>query len=161
MLLLQEYERQELSGFSDGPPSLERCQELILETMECSRRIALIIDALDECALDTRDSLLRMLQNLSTSPVGEIKCFVASRNDDDIVLELEGVPNHYIKPADNKKDIQRFIEWRVSHSIQDRKLLRGNVSDELKEQIIMELSRNARGMYAFLSPTLSVLIFQH
>ena len=146
MPLVQAYDLQELRGFSDGPPSLERCQELILEILKCSRRITLVIDALDECTLETRHSLFRMLQVLSNSTNGEFKCFVASRNDDDIILELEGVPNHYIRPTDSRTDIQRFIEWRVTDAIQNRKLLRGKVSKDLEDQIISRLSRNAHGM---------------
>lgn len=149
MPLVREYDRREQSGFSAGPPSLERCQELILEILEISGRIILVIDALDECHLDTRNSLLHMLQAISRSSGGDVKCFVSSRNDDDIVLELEGVPNHYIRPTDNRRDIHRFIEWKVTSAIRDRKLLRGNVSDELKRLVIWELSRKAQGMYAY------------
>lgn len=140
-LLVLEYDRQEQSGFSYGPPSLERCQELILEILAISKRIVLVIDALDECHLDTRVALLRMLQAVSRTSLGEIKCFASSRNDDDIVLELEGVPNHYIKPTDSQRDIHRFVETKVATSIRDRRLLRGRVSEELKHLIVRELSQ--------------------
>ena len=38
-----------------------------------------------------------------------VKIFVASRNDQDIVAELETVPNLFIKATDNLKDIERYI----------------------------------------------------
>ncbi|KAK5441925.1 hypothetical protein LTS15_011190 [Exophiala xenobiotica] len=149
--LALEYDRQEQSGFSDGPPSLDRCQELILEILAISKRVILVIDALDECHLGTRGLLLKMLQNVSRTTGGETKCFVASRNDDDIVLQLEGVPNHYIKPTDSQTDIHRFVETIVTAAIRDRRLLRGKVSDELKRQIVRELSRGARGMFLWVA----------
>lgn len=146
MPLVTEYENQEIMGFPGGPPGLERCEELIIEILRRSGRIFIVIDALDECYEDSIDELLELLHNISTSPEGEVKCFVSSRNHDDIILQLEDVPNHYIQPENNQEDIERVIEWKLDMSIKRKYLLRGNVSPDLKQHIMRTLSRKAQGM---------------
>jgi hypothetical protein len=71
---------------------------------------------------------------------------VSSRDDDDIILELEAVPNLYVDAADNAGDIERFILREISSSIDRRMLLRGKVNDQLKRQIISTLVEKADGM---------------
>jgi len=71
---------------------------------------------------------------------------VSSRNDDDIILELEEVPNLYVDAADNAEDIKRFILREINSSINNRILLRGKVDDQLKRQIISALVAKADGM---------------
>lgn len=110
------------------------------------------IDALDECNKDTRDKLLLALQHILYlsnlhSSTRKIKIFVTSRDDDDIVLKLEGTPNVYIRSSDNASDIAYFVNTEIGKCIQEKKLLRGSVEHELKSKIITALIDGAHGMY--------------
>jgi len=142
----REYERREQAGFPSDTLDFRRCQELLIELLLMLPHTIIVIDALDECDQETRQQLLRVLQEICNACPGRVNIFVSSRNDSDILLELEGVPNHYIKPTDNAEDIEKFINVRLDTAIQNRKLLRGKVSTELKELIVKELSSGARGM---------------
>lgn len=109
--------------------------------------MVIVIDALDECEKSTRHLLLQVLQYILNNSVGQVKVFVTSRDDDDIVLHLDGSPNVYIKPNDNSNDINNFIETEIERCISEKKLLRGSVTPELKELIISTLIDGAHGMY--------------
>ena len=146
-LLAKEYERQEQTGFAYGALDFPRCQELIIDCLKRLTHTSIVVDALDECNRDTRLLLLKSLQSICIACPGRVNIFVSSRNDGDIVLELEGVPNHYIQPSDNADDIAKFVKAKVESAIDTRRLLRGRVAPELKERIINELTVNARGMY--------------
>ncbi len=75
-----------------------------------------------------------------------IKVFVSSRDDIDIVLRLKHSPNVFIQASDNKEDIENFVHAEVEHSINNHKLLRGQVPSQLKIQIISALIEGAQGM---------------
>jgi hypothetical protein len=145
-LLEREYNNREQDGFASGLPSFPKCQDLLIEMTSATSQTIIIIDALDECSLESRPLLLQMLGIVTKASSGRVKCFIASRNDDDIVLELEGIPNHYIKPTDNSADINRFVHAKIEDMIQGKKLLRGKVPDELKEFMLAKLTKGAKGM---------------
>ena len=46
----------------------------------------------------------------------------------------------------NGKDIERFVLSEVERAIEDRRLLYGQVSDELKSRIVTTLTDGASGM---------------
>lgn len=144
--VVREYENREQTGFSSGSLDLTKCQELMIELVMLYPHTTIIIDALDECDLATRGHLLQVLREICIACPGLVSIFVSSRNDDDLVLELEGVPNHYISLTDNAADIETFVEVKISRAIQDRKLLRGKVSEHLKALIITAVSKGAKGM---------------
>ncbi|KAL7268825.1 hypothetical protein RUND412_008536 [Rhizina undulata] len=75
-----------------------------------------------------------------------LKIFISSRNDDDIRVELETESDVYIQPNDNSGDIELFVVAQVEKYISKKRLLRGNVSPELKKAIIKALTNGAGGM---------------
>lgn len=78
-----------------------------------------------------------------------VKIFVSSRNDDDIVLRLEKLPNLWIEAADNAGDIERFVQKEVIRCKEDGDLFRGSVTDELLEKIVSSLTTRSQGMYEY------------
>ncbi|KAL7265972.1 hypothetical protein RUND412_011497 [Rhizina undulata] len=74
-----------------------------------------------------------------------IKVFLTSRDSDDIMLQLEGVPNVYIQLNDNSGDIAAFVRTEVEKCISKKSLLRGSVGPELKGFIIYRQIRDASG----------------
>jgi hypothetical protein len=144
--VVAKYEERSKDGFSSGPLGFHECQDLIVSLLDMNPQTTIIIDALDECDPTKRGRLLKALEILVGSSTKLVKIFVSSRDDDDITLKLKNVPNLYIEATDNKDDIERFIQREITLSIQESRLLRGNISEELKKKIISTLIENAHGM---------------
>jgi hypothetical protein len=126
--------------------NIDECVALILSVAE-ETPMTIIIDALDECDPQRRHELLKSLKDLINESASLIKIFVSSRDDGDIVLRLNDVPNIYIHAKDNSQDIERFVYQEVDRAIQDHRLLYGNVPPELKSKIISTLVDGASGMF--------------
>ncbi len=75
-----------------------------------------------------------------------IQIFLSSRDTDDIILKLEGVPNLYIEAKDNTDDIERFVHQEIACAITFKDLLGGTVGDQLRHRISSTLVRKANGM---------------
>jgi hypothetical protein len=144
--ITSRYRAREESNFGLTALSLDECLQLILELGKIYPSIIIVIDALDECCSHTRLDLLEVLDDIIQRSASLVKVFVTSREDSDIVCRLETSPNLYIKASDNHKDIERFVPIEVDKSIKSRRLLRGNVSRELRELVVTTLIDGARGM---------------
>lgn len=125
--------------------TVKECVELILGLLE-SNPATIIIDALDECDPIRRHELLLAFETIIQNSANVVKMFVSSRDDNDIVCRLAKSPNVFIRASDNGKDIECFVRSQVHQSIVDKRLLSGNVSDELKSRIISILIEGAQGM---------------
>lgn len=125
--------------------TVKECVELILGLLE-SNPATIIIDALDECDPSRRHELLSAFEKIIQNSANVIKIFVSSRDDNDIVCRLANSPNVFIRASDNGEDIVRFVRTQVDQSIVDKRLLSGNVSDELQNRIITNLIKGAQGM---------------
>jgi hypothetical protein len=141
-----EYEEREKKGFSSRYLSFQECQKLIVSLLDIYPQTTIAIDALDEIDRKSRKPFLEALSTIAQASKKLVKLFVSSRDDDDIILELEAVPNLYIDAADNRGDIERFILREINSSIYRRVLLRGKVDDHPKMKIISTLVEKADGM---------------
>ncbi|UKZ78191.1 hypothetical protein TrVFT333_005926 [Trichoderma virens FT-333] len=74
-------------------------------------------DALDECEMDAREALARILRNLVDEGKGTVKVFIASRKEADIEEYLGLQKLVEINTADNKGDIEKYIEEEVKETI--------------------------------------------
>jgi hypothetical protein len=128
-----EYEQREKNAFSSRHLSFQECQKLIISLLDIYPQTTIAIDALDEIDRKSRKPFLESLSTIAQASRNLVKIFVSSRDDDDIILELEAVPNLYIDAADNTGDIERFILREINSSIDRRILLRGEVDDQLKK----------------------------
>jgi len=147
--ILAEYDRRKKEADDDATEinqlNIGECVAHILEvTNETSATI--VVDALDECDPATRHELLRALKEVVTRSASLVKLFISSRDNADITLRLADVPNIYIKASDNGEDIERFTHQEVDKAIQEQRLLGGNVSDDLREQIKLKLIQDSQGM---------------
>ena len=146
--VLDEYEKRGKNAFSSRDLSFQECENLIVSLLDIYPRTTIVIDALDEIdrQLESRKSFLEALNTIAQASKNLVKIFVSSRDDDDIILELEAVPNLYIDVVDNAGDIERFIHREINSFIKRRILLRGKVGDQLKSRIISTLIEKADGM---------------
>jgi hypothetical protein len=106
----------------------------------------IIIDALDECDPEERYNWLSALDTIVSQSASLIRLFVSSRNDGDIVCQLEESPNIFIRASDNFTDIARYVQEEVSKAIKQKRIVRGNVSPETKQLIIETLITGSQGM---------------
>jgi hypothetical protein len=79
----------------------------------------IVIDALDECDLSIRQNLLLGLNKLIRKSPTLLKVFISSRDDHDIVHQLENSPNLFINTSDNNKYIQNYIRSQIAKAIED------------------------------------------
>ena len=86
------------------------------------------------------------LERIIQESASLVKVFVSSRDDNDIVCRLAHCPNVLINASDNSKDIEDFVSHMVTQSVEDKRLLGGQVSEELKSQIVTTLIGGAQGM---------------
>jgi hypothetical protein len=89
---------------------------------------------------------VKLFESLLSQTDSTVKIFVSSRDDPDIFKRLRAGPNIPIRKDDNTEDISRFIREKVDEYIGDGRLLEGNVSDSLKNDIICDLEAGAQGM---------------
>lgn len=129
--------KEEKRGFST-----DECEKALIELIKFYPRTTLILDALDECEMDTREALARIFRNLVDEGEGTVKIFIASRKEVDIEEYLGSQRLVEISTADNKDDIEKYIEvetakidgvWRA-------------VSAEVKEQVKKTIVEKSDGM---------------
>lgn len=98
------YNARKSSGFSSNSLAFKESLDLIISLADTYTQISIVIDALDECDPQERRKFLDSLQTIiKTSRL--VKIFVSSRDDDDIIRRLDGVPNLWIEARDNEDDI--------------------------------------------------------
>lgn len=138
-------EEAEEQGCEPAKLTIAECEELILTLLE-QNPATIVIDALDECHPARRHELLKTLDNIIQKSASLVKVFVSSRDDGDIVCRLKNSPNVFIRVSDNVEDIRRFVHSEVEVAIEDKRMLRGNISEELKTRIAATLVEGAQGM---------------
>lgn len=107
----------------------------------------IIVDALDECDLDLRQSLLDTFADILKQSAGLIKIFVSSRDDQDIAYNLRGYPNLSISSDKNTADINAFVDKETKNLVQRLRLLRySRAKVDMQTLIIDNVCRDADGM---------------
>ena len=135
-------------GFTSGGLQLEESQELIVELIEIYGTATIIVDALDECNRDTRQSLLDSLEEILKESAGLVKVFVSSRDDQDIICTLRDYPNLDLSSdTKNATDIQHYVMIETQRLVEKRQLLRNSSSKkEMQRLIIDQVTAGADGM---------------
>jgi len=119
---------------------------LLGHLVECFQHPAVILDALDECSEEVRGDVLRGLLSVISKAKCPFKVFISSRHNLDIEDQLRDLPHVCIEAGDNAQDIENYVQQELNLAIQDRRLLRGNVSHELRKCVEEVILRDANGM---------------
>lgn len=149
-----EYEKRVDCGL--GTLEFQECIDFVVTLLDLHPQTTIVIDALDESDPGERWKLIDALTAIVCSSVTLVKIFISSRDDVDIKLHFQKVPNIYIDLRDNSADIARFVRREVTYSIEKSRFLRLNVTDEFKEEVITTIEGKANGMYA--SNTMQILL---
>lgn len=143
------YTARKKSGFSSNSLSFQESLDLIISLTSAYSQTLIVVDALDECDPLKRRRFLDALETIIKFSSGLVKIFVSSRDDNDIVRRLDGVPNLWIEAKDNKDDIERFVESEIARCIESGELLDGVVDNGLQGKIIESLTQGSQGMYTY------------
>lgn len=145
-----EEKKKEAKGRKPERLALDEIVDVILALLE-TNPATIVIDALDECDPARRQDLFLALRKIIQKSANLVKVFVSSRDDHDIVHRLQNSPNLYIHSKDNSEDIGHFVHWQVIRAIEEEKLICGNVSESLRDQVIETLISKAEGMLVTLT----------
>ena len=140
------YKSREKNGFAAGPLTLDESTALIIELSQDRPLTIIIIDALDECDLSSRGDLLDALSRILQDSCGLVKILVSSRAAADIVCYFSDCLNLQIEASQNQEDIESYVNSEVEYLINRKKLLRGNIPEDLKATIARYLREQAKGM---------------
>ncbi|KAL0631516.1 hypothetical protein Q9L58_009624, partial [Maublancomyces gigas] len=136
------------------PLNFQGCHDMLVSLLDIFPRTTIIIDALDESDLIERGRLLE-------SSARMVKIFISSRDDVDIQLQLDKLPNLYIEAQDNREDIKRFINREMADSIKNSRLALLPV--ETRAKIVSALVNKAGGMFQWVNlqiPYLNAMCFE-
>jgi ankyrin repeat protein len=156
----EKFERSKLKAEEDDSEiaklEFADCFQLVLEITKNSP-VTILIDALDECDPNKRHLLFKALRRITSESANIVKVLVSSRDDLDISLGLQGLPEIYIRAADNEEDIKKFVDLEIEKVISEGRLLSGRVSKQLKSHILSALLQKAQGMYVIIMVYMELL----
>ncbi|KAH8698504.1 ankyrin repeat-containing domain protein [Talaromyces proteolyticus] len=121
------------------------CKDELLELTNIYESTTLVLDALDECELDSRSQLIETIEFLTTNSKSLIRVFISSRPDRDIKNRFVDKPNIEIQATHNAEDIRKFVNGEI--------VKHGNwaeMSPALQEDIVEVLLENSDGMFQWV-----------
>ena len=134
-------------SFDSKGPTLEESLRIIISLKECNETTIIVVDALDECATETRQTLLEAFEKIVERSSGLVKIFVSSRDDQDIVCSLRDHPQLEISSEKNTDDIESFVEIETRALVRKGRLLRNSgAKEEMKGLIVNQICEGADGM---------------
>ena len=155
--IIEKYKDQG-EGFASHGPDLDDSRELIVMLVENLSMTIIVVDALDECDPQMRQSLLDAFEYILKESAGLVKIFVSSRNDQDIVYTLKDYPNVNISSDQNSADIEAYVEVEAQRLVKTGQLLRNSrAKEEMTELIISQIRIGADGMFRWVSLQLDAL----
>ena len=149
-VVINEYNKKKSTGMASGALDFQECHDLIIALLQGYHRTTIVIDAVDECYEGKKGSLLKSLRTIVDSSTTLVRVFISSRNDRDIAVRLQGLPNLTIEEDITKKDMKRFIQKELRHCVEGKDLLYGDVSPELERLLGAELLAKASGMWVIV-----------
>ena len=141
------YEERKKVGFASESLSVEESTRLIIDLTAYYPATTIILDALDECTVESRHLLLDALQDILTQGRSLVKIFAASRDEGDLVCELSDYPSISISSEKNCEDIALFVRSETKRLVARHRLLRhSDRRDEVQNLIVDKLIGGAGGM---------------
>lgn len=105
------------------------CKQQLVESLNIYPKTTLVLDALDECDLDSRVDIIDTLNSLLSESQRPLKIFISSRPDPDIEGLLASSAQVDIQAKDNKGDVRRFLEKEIEKLAKRRALFRSLQND--------------------------------
>ncbi|KAF8417649.1 ankyrin repeat-containing domain protein [Tirmania nivea] len=147
---LDAYNAEQKDPASRRQLNFDSSLKLLGQLVECFGHPVVVLDALDECSEDVRGELLRGLLSIIRKSKCPFKVFIASRHNLDIENNLHDLPHVCIEARDNAEDIENYVRQQLTLRIQNKRLLQGNVPQELSKCIEDVILRGANGMFLWV-----------
>lgn len=145
--MVQLYNQKQHSGFAQGELGAEESESILLRLVNSYPHVTIILDALDECARDTRIWLIKLFDALVKKSTNPVKILISSRPDEDIKDRFKEGPNMEISARDNHDDVAKFVVDAIDNS---PSYWRKKISMELRKNIIETLVDGSQGMYVLI-----------
>ncbi|KAI9783442.1 MAG: hypothetical protein M1816_001366 [Peltula sp. TS41687] len=147
-LLVQLYKQKQQSGFPQGELGAEESETILLPLVNVYPQVTIVLDALDECARDTRIWLIKLFDTLVKKSANPVKILISSRPDEDIKDRFKEGSNLEISARENQDDIAKFVVDAIDNSPSH---WRKRISMDLRRDIIETLVDKSQGMFQWAS----------
>ncbi|KAL8929566.1 MAG: hypothetical protein Q9208_001235 [Pyrenodesmia sp. 3 TL-2023] len=151
---------QQLDADVDEPRRLTmfECIELIV-SISWDRPTTIIIDALDECRSANVRDLLKGLDEIILRSPKTVKILMSTRPVSAVIdcLRDKQYASLEVNADLNGDDISNFITHELDSRIREKQLLRGLVSNDLRRDILLSLTKRAGSMFWYASLQLNLL----
>ncbi|CAG8960929.1 hypothetical protein HYFRA_00002467 [Hymenoscyphus fraxineus] len=155
---VEKYKEEEAQGGTSSSLDVTDSCDLISQLLDLYPSAVIIIDALDECTGQARLDLLQFVKNTLNNSSCLVKFFISSREDEEIVHQLNAFPNVDISSTKNQADIESFVESETRKLVKQGALLRNMQQKEgFEAEIIKQISEDAAGMFRWASMQLQYL----
>ncbi|EGE85243.1 hypothetical protein RJZ56_001812 [Blastomyces dermatitidis] len=144
------YERHIGKDGKAAPPSIQELQLLLSEVLPLVSNVTITVDALDECY--ERETLVKILRDLSSKASTAVKVLVSSRREVDIVRLLKDQSSISTQSKDADEDIHQYIRANMQLRPRLQKL-----SQPVQEHIVETLTKGAGGMFRWVKCQLDEL----
>ncbi|OJJ30091.1 hypothetical protein ASPWEDRAFT_120837 [Aspergillus wentii DTO 134E9] len=145
--VLNDYQRREdeakLNGWDIPKLCISECVRLILD-ITLSYPVTIIIDAMDEVQETRWHELVTALDRIVKESTNVAKILISSR--DHFVKNIRSDHRVQIQSSDCYQDMAIFVRHHVTEAIHNRRLLGGDVSDGLREELVQTLLTAAKEM---------------
>lgn len=138
-----------VSLYSDDKPlNIKSAEALLTAAISRFEGLFIVLDALDECSESERKYLVTLMTRLLASNESncQIKIFLTSRPEEDLHRLLKDRPSYQIDANDTANDIRPFVAAALGDLITSGALLNGNVTSELRIELVETISSQADGM---------------
>lgn len=93
---------------------ISECERFVRELVNTYPRSILVLDALDECDQRSRTQIVSFFRKLVEDSDRPVKVFVSSRPETDILELMKTSSCIQISTSDNQKDIEKYIDLKLS-----------------------------------------------
>lgn len=124
---------------------VDDCVTLLID-LSVQNPAYIAIDAIDELEEHSRATLISALQRLQNQSINVVKILLTSRDNAQIQALLPPAIQVRVAAAENRNDIQSFVEKQLTDIVDQRRLLNGNASNQLLLEIKQALLAGAQEM---------------
>lgn len=147
-IVVTDYERRqeeaELNGVDIPRLSISECMVLILDLTQLNPA-TIIIDAVDELQETHLYKLMQALNMIIRESASVVKILITCR--DHLIGRMPDGLKVRIQSSECRGDMVRFVRHLVTEAIRQQRLLRGEVANVLRDELIQTLVLGAKEMY--------------
>lgn len=123
---------------------VQQCLQLVVDILGQEPAV-LVIDAIDKIE-ETRRHVNALKQMVAQS-TSVVKVFITSRNDSMVLTLVPDTQRNCVNSSDSRSDRETFAHNHLEYVVQSKRLLNGDVSESLREDLNLALLNSAGEMF--------------